>query len=1111
MPNWCEDSGSIAKMLLDSVVDYAIYLLDFDGVVKSWNTGAQRINGYSAHEIIGSNFSIFYTAEDGRADVPARSLEIARNTGRFEGEGWRVRKDGTRLWASVVIDAVRNASGTLVGFAKVTRDVTQRRAERTALEDASKELRVALEHHRATAATLRESNRLMVMAEHLAGVAYWRFDSVANELTWSAELYRILGLPKSHRPDLKKAIKLYHPDDQLCVSSFIERAITDGIPFSYEARIARADACYRDVICNGQVERADDGKITGVFGVFQDVTERKDAERERERLIVRVGLATQVARVGIWDWDMAANTIECESMQHALFGFEDGSVFPMFETWTAAVHDDDRARVVTELAQAASGGAPYDSEFRIVWPNGEVRNICAMATVVRDRSGSPQRMIGTNWDVTEVRVLAERLRVAAAHDHATAAALREANRLMAMAEQMAQVGHWRLDVRSKELFWSDDIYRTFDLPATFKPTLRTVIATYHPDDRAGASAAVGRIMVTGIAYTHESRIVRPDGTIRHVVSRGQAEYGPDGTVVAIFGVLQDITATKDAKRERERLIESVTASAQAARVGIWECNIVSATLVWDPMMYALYGFADEQFSPTYDRWTLSLHDDDRARVLRELAQAVSGDGMYDTEFRVVWPSGEVRNIRAMARVVYDGAGAAQRLIGTNWDITEVRTLAEQLRAEKQRLVETVHDAKAAAEKANRAKSDFLARMSHEIRTPMNGIIGFATLVLESELSPEQHRHLTHLHDAGKSLMVILNDILDFSKIEAGKLEIEQIAFRPRAVVDGALAIIRADALAKGVELELHVADDVPQWVIGDPTRVRQVLLNLITNALKFTPSGRISIALRRDPSRLRLRFEVADSGIGIPFDKQHLLFQDFVQISTSTSRQYGGTGLGLAISQLLVHAMGGTIGATSIFEQGSTFWFTALLPATAAPTGAELDLAQPVSRRVLVVDDNSINQIVVQALLRKDGHEVVLVADGAQAVAAVQVGDFDVVLMDMQMPVMNGEEAARAIRGLAESVRNIPIVALTANAMPEDVQRCYDAGMNDHLAKPVDRTLLRRALALWGGGQRLAGLPASQGSQFRRERTQTRPIHDPIDTVRTHYPNALAEQTEHRA
>jgi PAS domain S-box-containing protein len=514
----------IAQMLLESVVDYAIYLLDLDGIVKSWNVGAQRIKGYSAQEIIGSNFSVFYTDDDVCAGEPARSLAIARVTGKFEAEGWRVRKDGSRLWASVVIDAVRDPAGEVVGFAKVTRDVTQHLAERTSRAHLAEQLRITAEHDRATAATVCKNNQLMAMAEQMAGIAYWRIDVLSNQLIWSDELYRILGWPKSSPPVLERAIESYHPDDQAHVRDSVERALTDGVPFSFEARIARADAIYRDVICSAQVERADDGTIVGIFGVFQDVTERKDAERERQRLLVRVSLATQAARVGIWDWDMQANTILCDPMQHALFGFDEGQFFPMFEAWTAPIHDDDRARVVRELAEAASGGAPYDSEFRVVWPNGEVHNIRAMATVVCDGNGTAApRMIGTNWDVTELRVLAEQLRVSAEHDRVTAAALREQNRLMAMAEQMAHVGHWRLDVKSDELFWSDDIYRTFDLPTTFRPTLENVIAAYHPDDREKVSAVVGRAKATGTRYRSESRIVRPDGSIRHIVSDGQPE------------------------------------------------------------------------------------------------------------------------------------------------------------------------------------------------------------------------------------------------------------------------------------------------------------------------------------------------------------------------------------------------------------------------------------------------------------------------------------------------------------------------------------------------------------------------------------------------------------
>jgi CheY-like chemotaxis protein len=261
-------------------------------------------------------------------------------------------------------------------------------------------------------------------------------------------------------------------------------------------------------------------------------------------------------------------------------------------------------------------------------------------------------------------------------------------------------------------------------------------------------------------------------------------------------------------------------------------------------------------------------------------------------------------------------------------------------------------------------------------------------------------------------------------------------------------------------------------VLGDPLRLRQVLLNLLINALKFTPHGEICVALRRmdssdDPDCLY--FEVKDSGIGIPPEKQHLLFQDFAQLDTSTSRQYGGSGLGLAICQRLVHKMHGTIGLMSAPERGSTFWFTAALPATQSPRTVKREVAPGHSLRILVVDDNELNGIMVEAMLKHDGHDVVVVSNGVRAVSAVQAERFDLVLMDMQMPVMDGMDATRAIRHLSGPAKDIPIIALTANAMTEDVRNCRAAGMNDHLAKPLERELLRQALLTWGGERATAG------------------------------------------
>jgi PAS domain S-box-containing protein len=632
--------------------------------------------------------------------------------------------------------------------------------------------------------------------------------------------------------------------------------------------------------------------------------------------------------------------------------------------------------------------------------------------------------------------------------------LQEANKSLAaqserlsLATAVAEVGVWDWDLTSNTVTWDATMFEIYGFAPLFPMVYEKWSAAVYPEDLAAVEAVLRKTIEQKGEGSNEFRINLPNGATRDVSAKYRAVVDERGNATRLIGVNMDVT-------ERKRAEDTLRASEEQFRQLAENVREVFFIQTPDPVRTAYISPAYDEIwgrsrQELYDRpeaWIESVHADDRERAGRVFAKCMEGFPT-DLEFRVTRPDDTVRWIHARCFPVFDSKGRFIRAVGIAEDITERR-----------RVLDEILRARTAAEAANRVKSEFLANMSHELRTPLNGILGMTKLALETDAISDQREFMGMVNVSAESLLTVINDILDFSKIEAGKLDFESIEFNVRESIEAGLKALAIRAHERGLKLNCSVRPEVPTVLVGDPSRLRQVIVNLVGNAIKFTDRGEVTVDVQVDsaePSSALLRVSVMDTGVGIPQEKQSSIFDAFTQADGSTARRYGGSGLGLTISRRLVEMFGGRLWLDSSVGKGSTFHFTALFGVPAV----QITLPPPVIHRsapeamkplrILLAEDNRVNQIVVVRLMEKRGHSVEVASNGREALEKFRLGGFDLLLMDVQMPQMDGFEATAAIREIEKSeAAHIPIIAMTAHAMKGDRERCLAAGMDGYISKP---------------------------------------------------------------
>ena len=812
-----------------------------------------------------------------------------------------------------------------------------------------------------------------------------------------------------------------HPEDRERVTHAWMIAVMKGQTFKSDFRLARGEDVVF-VVCEAEPVRDGDGRTKGFIGVLHDRTEKQRLREELERKInERTAdlklLAESIPQV-VWEISNDAEILSMSSKFKDYTGFD-----ASYPAWREAVHLDDRPQTGAAWQKARAESGPYEVEYRLRGKDGHYRWFLVHALPQFGPGGIVKKWVGTMTDIHEKKTSQQVYNNFFELPDVMLALATPEGRFIRLNDAWSEVlGHSTEELKARpwlDFVHPDDVERTIGEAASLEGGKGTL--NFHNRYRCADGS---------YKWLHWTSVMR-DGTF--------------------YCVARDITLLKESVNRALEAEQQIKTLINSTPFLLWAADRDGRFTMSEGRGFAALGVKPGQLvgGSVFDLAS------EQPKVADCVRKALAGETLT-TEISIV-----NRIFRATYSPLMDSAGTIIGVVGAAMDITD--------EVQVQSKVAELVAAREAAIAAAKLKSEFLANMSHEIRTPINGVMGMTGLLLDTKLDDQQRDFAQTILRSGESLLTIINDILDLSKIEAGKLEFEDIDFSLSELVNDVTKTLSFAAGEKGIDLRLDRSSLVPDDLRADAGRLRQILTNLVGNAIKFTPKGHVTIRVRRESENegvVRLKFEVVDTGIGIPREALEKIFEAFSQADSSTTRRFGGTGLGLSISKRLVEQFGGSIGVRSEVGRGSTFWFTVDVKKAQAPsrTRAEAGETSFTSKRyrVLVAEDNAVNQRVAVAMLTKLGLYADVAADGNEAIRALENAPYDLVLMDCQMPECDGYEATRRIRA-SRRVSNacVPIVAMTANAMSGDAEKCIEAGMNDYVSKPISSEKLASLVAKW--------------------------------------------------